>query len=78
MTLKEQLKSLDREIRVAIIGIGSIGKGLVYQSHLTHNIRPVAIADLNQLVNLRIAWSMVFWRYVRMAKFLLLLRLLMC
>lgn len=46
MTLFEQLKGLDHEINVAIIGIGSIGKGLVYQSHVTPNIRPVAIADI--------------------------------
>lgn len=46
MTLAEQLRRLDKEIAVAIIGIGSIGKGLVYQSHITPGIRPVAIADL--------------------------------
>lgn len=46
MTLKEQLLHLDNEIAVAVIGIGSIGKGLVYQSAITPNIKPVAIADL--------------------------------
>lgn len=46
MTLIEQLKRLDSEIKVAIIGIGSIGKGLVYQSNATPGIRPVAIADI--------------------------------
>ena len=46
MTLKEQLERLDKEIAVAVIGIGSIGKGLAYQSFITPNIRPVAIADL--------------------------------
>lgn len=46
MTLIEQLKRLDSEITVAIIGIGSIGKGLVYQSAVTPGIKPVAIADL--------------------------------
>lgn len=46
MTLSEQLKRLDNEIAVAIIGIGSIGKGLVFQSNITPGIKPVAIADL--------------------------------
>ena len=46
MTLIEQLKRLDSEIKVAIIGIGSIGKGLVYQTNATPGIRPVAVADI--------------------------------
>lgn len=46
MTLIEQLKGLKSEIKVAIIGIGSIGKGLVYQCHLTPGIKPVVICDI--------------------------------
>lgn len=46
MTLVERLRGLDNEIKVAIIGIGSIGKGLVYQSSKTPGIKPVAIADI--------------------------------
>ncbi len=45
-TLKSRLLTLDKEIRVAIIGIGSIGKGLVYQVHATPGMKPVAIADI--------------------------------
>ncbi len=45
-TLKSRLLNLDKEIRVAIIGIGSIGKGLVYQVHATPGMKPVAIADI--------------------------------
>lgn len=44
--LRHRLLSLDKEIRVAIIGIGSIGKGLVYQVHTTPGMKPVAIADI--------------------------------
>jgi predicted homoserine dehydrogenase-like protein len=44
--LLNQLKNLTEEIKVGIIGIGSIGKGLVYQCHITPGIKPVAIADI--------------------------------
>lgn len=36
---------LESDIQVAIVGIGSIGNGLVFQSSLTPGIRSVAIAD---------------------------------
>jgi predicted homoserine dehydrogenase-like protein len=42
-----RLKSLDRPIRVAIIGIGSAGKGLFYQCGITPGIECVGIADLD-------------------------------
>jgi predicted homoserine dehydrogenase-like protein len=45
-TIKTRLLSLDKDIRVAIIGIGSIGKGLVYQVNATPGMKPVAIADI--------------------------------
>jgi predicted homoserine dehydrogenase-like protein len=45
-TLKTRLLSLEKEIRVAVIGIGSIGKGLVYQVNATPGMKPVAIADI--------------------------------
>lgn len=45
-TLKTRLLSLEKDIRVAIIGIGSIGKGLVYQVNSTPGMKPVAIADI--------------------------------
>ncbi len=46
-TLRTRLQSLEKEIRVAIIGIGSIGKGLVYQVNATPGMKPVAIADIH-------------------------------
>lgn len=45
--LKRKLLALDKEIQIAIIGIGSIGKGLVYQVNATPGMKPVAIADIN-------------------------------
>jgi predicted homoserine dehydrogenase-like protein len=45
-TLKARLQSLEKEVRVAVIGIGSIGKGLVYQVNSTPGMKPVAIADI--------------------------------
>ncbi len=41
-----RLKALEKEINIAVIGIGSIGKGLVFQAQLTPGIRCVAIADI--------------------------------
>jgi predicted homoserine dehydrogenase-like protein len=46
ITLKHRLMSLDKDIKVGIIGIGSIGKGLVFQTHITPGMKPVAIADI--------------------------------
>ncbi|ELR71673.1 Homoserine dehydrogenase [Fulvivirga imtechensis AK7] len=46
MTLSERLHKLEKSINVAIIGIGSIGKGLVYQAYRTPGIKPVAISDI--------------------------------
>lgn len=42
-----RLKSLDRPIHVAIIGVGSTGKGLFYQCGITPGIGCVGIADKN-------------------------------
>lgn len=47
ISLKQRLMSLDKVIRVAVIGIGSMGKGLVYQIHITPGMKPVAIADIH-------------------------------
>ena len=44
--LKQRLLELDQNIKIAITGIGSIGRGLVFQSHITPGIQPVAIADI--------------------------------
>jgi predicted homoserine dehydrogenase-like protein len=56
-TLTERLKSLEEPIRTAVIGIGSIGKGLVHQCHITTGFKPVAIAD----IDLEKAISCVEW-----------------
>jgi len=45
--LLSRLQALDRNIKVTIIGIGSIGKGLVYQTLITPGIKTVAICDKN-------------------------------
>ncbi len=41
-----RLKDLKDNIKVAIVGIGSMGKGLLYQCHITPGIECVAIADV--------------------------------
>lgn len=41
-----RLRVLENDIRVGIIGIGSIGKGLALQSHITPGMESVAIADI--------------------------------
>jgi predicted homoserine dehydrogenase-like protein len=47
INLKERLASLDKSIRVAIVGIGSMGRGLAYQLKATRGMIPVAISDIN-------------------------------
>jgi predicted homoserine dehydrogenase-like protein len=42
----ERLRALDRPIRVGIIGVGSMGRGLVRQISFTPGIECVALADL--------------------------------
>ncbi|UCG57844.1 MAG: hypothetical protein JSU70_23635 [Phycisphaerales bacterium] len=42
----QRLESLDTPIKVAIIGIGSAGKGLLYQTGITPGMECVAIADI--------------------------------
>ena len=44
--LLSRLRLLPQKIRVGVIGVGSIGKGLVYQSSATPGMECVAIADL--------------------------------
>lgn len=44
--MQHQLNALGREIRIVIIGIGSIGNGLVFQSTITPGIRCIGIADI--------------------------------
>jgi len=44
--LLSRLRALEDNIRVGIIGIGSIGKGLVFQCQMTPGMECVAIADI--------------------------------
>jgi len=44
--LLERLKALDKKIRLGIVGIGSIGKGIVLQAQITPGIECVAMADI--------------------------------
>lgn len=44
--LLNQLKALREPIRVAIVGIGATGRGLLLQSTITPGVRCVAIADI--------------------------------
>ena len=45
--LLDQLKQLKSPIKIGIVGIGSIGRGMVLQSSLTPGIECCAIADIN-------------------------------
>lgn len=42
----ERLRRLSKPIRIGIVGAGSMGRGLLYQSHITPGMECVAIADL--------------------------------
>ena len=45
--LLDQLKKLDSPISIGIVGIGSIGRGMILQSKLTPGMKCSAIADIN-------------------------------
>ena len=42
----DRLKRLERNIRIVIVGTGSMGKGLFYQTLITPGIDCVAVADI--------------------------------
>jgi len=42
-----RLKKLQRNIRIGIIGIGNIGRGIVYQASITPGVECVALADID-------------------------------
>jgi predicted homoserine dehydrogenase-like protein len=46
-SLLSRLERLPKPIKVSIIGIGSTGKGIFYQTHITPGIECVAIADID-------------------------------
>ena len=48
--LYDQLQKLETSVRIGIVGIGSIGRGMVLQADLTPGIDCVAIADLQRFV----------------------------
>ncbi len=45
-SLLDQLKKLDKPIHIGIVGIGSIGRGMVLQAQMTPGVRCVAISDV--------------------------------
>jgi predicted homoserine dehydrogenase-like protein len=54
-TLLEQLKAVDENIKTGIVGIGSIGKGMVLQAGITPGLECVAIADI--IIDRAIDWA---------------------
>ncbi|MFO1051074.1 MAG: homoserine dehydrogenase [Planctomycetota bacterium] len=44
----DRLSTLDSDLRIAVLGIGSIGRCLVHQAQITPRMRPVAIADVRR------------------------------
>lgn len=46
-TLLETLKNRRNDIRVVIIGLGAMGKGLYYQCKITPGVKCIGVADLN-------------------------------
>ena len=44
-TITEDLKILTSEIKVLLIGLGAMGKGLLYQTLITPGIKCVAVYD---------------------------------
>ena len=60
-----RLKELNETIDIAIIGIGAMGKGLLYQTTVTPNMETVAIADINIERCIEAAdWLGLPWRVV--------------
>ncbi|MGE5297457.1 MAG: homoserine dehydrogenase, partial [Solirubrobacterales bacterium] len=47
MDMLARLKKLNDPIKFAMIGAGSVGKGLLYQSTVTPGIQCIAVADRN-------------------------------
>lgn len=45
--MKERLAAREKPIACAVVGIGSIGKGLAYQCHITPGFALLAIADID-------------------------------
>jgi predicted homoserine dehydrogenase-like protein len=54
-SLLTRLRELNDSIRIGIVGIGSIGKGIVLQAQLTPGIECVAIADV--VLERAVAWA---------------------
>jgi predicted homoserine dehydrogenase-like protein len=62
----DRLKRLEKDIRIAIVGIGSMGKGLFYQSILTPGIKCVVMADVE--VARAISWAQELGRPHRLVR----------
>lgn len=50
-----RLRALPKKIRVGVIGVGNIGRGIIYQCSITPGIECVAIADI--LIERAIGWA---------------------
>ncbi len=61
-----RLQSLENKIRVGIVGIGSAGGGMVYQSHVTPGIECVALADIH--IERAIAYAQMLKREYRVVQ----------
>lgn len=55
MDFLNRLKALEQKIRIGIVGIGSIGKGMVLQAQLTPGMECVVIADI--ILERATAWA---------------------
>src|SRR5690606_9112620 len=53
--LREELSRVDKPIGIGIVGIGSIGRGMVLQSTITPGISCLAIADI--ILERATAWA---------------------
>ena len=45
--LMRRLQQLERDLRVVIIGAGAMGKGLLYQCHVTPGFSCLGLADID-------------------------------
>lgn len=53
--LLSKLRALQKDIRIGIIGIGNIGKGILYQTTITPGIKCLAIAEID--VDKAVLWA---------------------
>jgi predicted homoserine dehydrogenase-like protein len=61
-----QLTAFGRQIAIAVVGIGSAGKGIALQAHITPGIQCVAIADI--ILERAVAWAQRLGRVYSIAR----------